>query len=236
MIRGLGALGDSDIIASCRSRFDQFLENPEAISPDLRPEVFSVVGRYADHRTWEKLHQLGEKTTSTEEKGNYYDALGKAIAPELVERTLALALTDELPTSRAGALPSFSARYGEHADLVWDFAKAHMKALLAKQDGLGINSFAPGVFSFSTDPKDAEILQAYAKTNLPPSAAGSVAKVIDEIGFRAEFKRRLVPELEAWMTRTTEPASTPTAEPSATSTPTPEANSSVSASPAPPSS
>ncbi len=239
LIRGLGVLGDSDIIASCRSRFDKFLDDPSEIPPDLRPAVFSVVGRYADNRTWEKLHQLGEKTTSTEEKGNYYEALGKAIAPELVSRTLALALTDELPTSRAGSLLGFSARYGEHTELVWDFAKAHMKALLAKQDALGINSFAAGLFSFSTDPKDAEVLQSYAKENLPASAADSVAKAVDEIGFRAEFKKRLVPELEAWIAKKSAPQATATAPDSSspsesTATPSPSPSDAPSKSATPP--
>ncbi|MGI8432149.1 MAG: M1 family metallopeptidase, partial [Chthoniobacterales bacterium] len=213
LLRGLGTLGDSDIIASCRSRFDQFLDDPSAIAPDLRPAVFAVVGRYADNQAWEKLHALGEKTTSTEEKGRYYEALGQATAPALVERTLALSLTDELPISRAGAIPAYSARYGEHSELVWAFAKEHMKALLAKQDALGINSFAAGLFSFSTDPKDIATLQAYAKASLPKSATDSVAKTIDEIGFRAEFKQRLVPQLEAWITKTTASPSMPSPSP-----------------------
>jgi hypothetical protein len=137
--------------------------------------------------------------TPAEEKGNYYEALGHAIDPALVSRTIAIALTDELPTSRASAILGFSVRSAEHPDLVWNFAKAHMKALLAKQDALGINSFAAGLFNFYSDPKDAEVLETYAKANLPPAAAESVAKAVDEIGFRAEFKKRLVPQLKSWM-------------------------------------
>ena len=40
------------------------------------PQV--VVGRYADEKTWEKLHELGLRTTSIEEKQNYYNALAVA--------------------------------------------------------------------------------------------------------------------------------------------------------------
>ncbi len=149
--------------------------------------------------TWEKLHKLGLKTTSTEEKQYYYEALGNAIDPRLVTRTIALALTDELPTSRAAFLLPFAARQGEHPELVWEFAREHMKALLAKQDALGINGFAAGLFTFFSAPKDAETLERYAKANLPAAAGRAVAKAVDEIGFRAELKQRLVPQLEAWM-------------------------------------
>ena len=199
LIRGLGLLNDSDIIAGCRARFDGFLSNPTTVPPDLRPTIFAVVGRYADSGTWKKIHELGLKTTSTEEKQYYYEALGNAIDPKLIARTIALALTDELPTSRAALLLPFVARQGEHPELVWEFAQENMKALLAKQDALGVNGFAAGLFPFFSALKDAETLERYAKTNLPAEARKAVAKAIDEIGFRAEFKQRLVPQLNAWM-------------------------------------
>jgi aminopeptidase N len=198
LIRGLGFLDDSDVITGCRSRFDHFLSDPAAIPPDLRPAILGVVGRYADSQTWEKLHRLGLKTTSTEEKQNYYEALGSAIDRHLAARTLAIALTDELPTSRAAYLLPFVARYGEHPDMVWDYAREHMKELLAKQDALSANTFAPGLFTFFSEPKDAEMLEKYARTNLPESAGKSVAKAVDEIGFRAELKTRLLPQLTSW--------------------------------------
>jgi len=199
LIRNLGLLNDADIIAGCRSRFDGFLIDPTAVTPDLRPEIFAVVGRYADLQTWETLHKLGLKTTSTEEKQTYYEALGGALDPKLAQRAVAIALTDELPTSRASAVLPFVARQGEHSELVWEFAKAHMKALLAKQDALGINSFAAGLFNFSADAKDAGTLEVYAKSSLPPSATKAVAKTVDEIGFRAEFKQRFVPQFKSWL-------------------------------------
>jgi aminopeptidase N len=199
LIRGLGLLNDSEIIASCRSRFDQFASDPEAIPPDLRPDVLRVVGRYADSQTWEKLHRLGLKTTSIEEKQSYYEALGNVIDPRLAPRTMAIALSDELPTSRAAQLLPLFARNGEHPELVWEYARAHMKELLAKQDALSINNFAPGLVIFSSSPKDAEALQKFAKTNLPDSSSKDVAKAVDEIEFRAELRERLGSQLTSWI-------------------------------------
>jgi aminopeptidase N len=199
LIRNLGLLNDGDIIAECRSRFDRFLTDPSAVPPNLRREIFAVVGRCADLPTWEKLHKLGLKTTSTEEKQIYYEALGNAIDPKLAQRTIAIALTDELPTSRASTVLPFVARQGEQVELVWNFAKAHMKALLAKQDALGINGYAPGIFNYSTDAKDVETLETYAKSSLPPTASKAVAKTVDEIGFRSDFKQRFVPQFKSWL-------------------------------------
>jgi aminopeptidase N len=197
--RALGNLNDQEIIAGCRERFGKYLTSPQSLVPDLRPPVFAVVGRYADEKTWNQLHELGLKTTSIEEKQNYYNALAGASDPKLVKKTLPIALTDELPTSRAIFLVSRVARESDHPDIAWDFAKANMKALLAKTDALGANRYAPGLFTFFSENSRADELKTYAKNNLPATSAPEVAKAVDEIQFRSELKTRLAGQLSAWI-------------------------------------
>ncbi|HEX7517273.1 MAG TPA: M1 family aminopeptidase, partial [Chthoniobacterales bacterium] len=199
LVNALGNLNDAEIIAGCRERFQNFLSDPKSLAPDLRPPVFAMVGRYADEATWNKLHELGGTTTSIEEKQNYYDALACALDPKLAAQTLEIALGDELPTSRAVHLVARVARQSEHPDVAWQFAKAHMKQLLAKTDALAANSYAPGLFTFFSDAARISELKGYAKSDLPPTAAKDVAKAIDEIGFRAEFKPRVLAQVASWI-------------------------------------
>jgi aminopeptidase N len=199
LITALGNLNDPKIVANCREHFKAYLANPKSLAPDLRPAVFSVVGRYADESTWNELHQLGLKTTSIEEKQNYYDALAGAIDPKLVKKALPIALTDELPTSRAVFLVSRVARDSGHPDIAWDFARASMKALLAKSDALGANTYAPSMFTFFSDDSRLQELKTYSKNNLPAASAPQVAKALDEIQFRSDFKKRIAPQLSAWI-------------------------------------
>ncbi|PYK74141.1 MAG: aminopeptidase [Verrucomicrobia bacterium] len=198
LINALGDLNDPEITAGCRERFEKYLANPASLAPDLRPSVLAVVGRYADEKTWSKLHELGLKTTSIEEKQNYYNALAEAIDPKLVKKTLPIALTDELPTSRAVFLVPAVARDSGHPDIAWEFAKANMKTLLAKIDAAGANRYAPGLFTFFSDDLRANELKSYAKNNLSAASAREVAKVVDEVQFRAEFKRRIGPQVNSW--------------------------------------
>jgi aminopeptidase N len=139
------------------------------------------------------------KTTSIEEKQNYYDALASSTDPKLAARTLEISLTDEVPTSRAVFLVSKVARQSERPEIAWQFAKAHMKQLLAKTDALGANSYAPGLFTFFSDAARIAELESYAKANLPPASAKHVAKAVDEIGFRAELKPRLLTQIATWI-------------------------------------
>jgi aminopeptidase N len=199
LIKALGDLDDKEVIAGCRDRFQKYLADPKTLPPDLRAPVFAVVGRYADEATWNKLHELGLKTTSIEEKQYYYEALACATDTKLAERTLQISLGDELPTSRAIFLVGKVARQSEHTEIAWTFAKAHMKQLLAKADALGANSYAPSLFTFFSEATRIAELERYAKSDLPATAAKDVAKAIDEVGFRAELKPRLLTQIASWI-------------------------------------
>jgi aminopeptidase N len=201
LVSALGFLDDPEIVAGCRERFDKYVADPASLRPDLRGPVLAVVGRYSDEKTWTKLHELGFMATSIEDKQNYYNALACAGDPQLVNKTLAIALTDELPTSRATFLVPRVARDSGHPDMAWQFAKANMKALLAKVDAAGANQYAPSLFIFFSDTSRIDELKNYAKNNLADANAPEVAKAIDEIQFRAEFKKRLVDQLNAWIDR-----------------------------------
>jgi aminopeptidase N len=202
LIKALGDLNDKEIVAGCRDRFQKYLADPKSLAPDLRASVLAIVGRYADDATWSKLHELGLKTTSIEEKQNYYDALAAAIDPKLAARTLEISLGDELPTSRATYLVGKVGRQSDHPEVAWNFAKAHMKQLLAKTDALAANSYAPSIFNLFSDSARIAELERYAKSDLPPTAAKDVEKAIDEVGFRADMKLRVVTQVASWLTYT----------------------------------
>src|SRR6266481_2446373 len=199
LIVALGDLNDQEIIDGCKQHFEKFVADPGSLAPDLRASIFFVVGQNADEATWNKLHELGLKTTSIEEKQNYYDALAAARDPNLAGKALQISLSDELPTSRALHVAGKVARYSGHPDLAWEFAKANMKALLEKTDALGANTFAPDLFVFFSEKSRADELKTYAKSNLPATSAKEVAKAVDEVEFRAEFKKRIVPQLNNWL-------------------------------------
>jgi aminopeptidase N len=199
VISTLGDLNDPEIIAGCRTHFETYLADATSLSPDLRPAILAVVGRYADEKTWNKLHELGLETRSIENKQNYYNALAEAIDPKLIKKTLPIALTDELPTSRAVFLVARVARDSGHPEIAWEFAAANIKALLAKVDAAGANRYAPSLFTFFSDDSRADELRHYAKKNLPRASASEVAKAGDEIQFRSEFKKRLATQLNTWI-------------------------------------
>src|SRR5436853_7062245 len=94
LVQDLRLLGDEEVIKMCRQNFENYLKDRSNVSADLRASTFAIAMRYGDLATWQKLHELGLKTPSTEEKQNYYDAIAFASDPKLIRNTLALPLTD----------------------------------------------------------------------------------------------------------------------------------------------
>src|SRR6185295_7538080 len=173
-------LGDEEVIQICRQNFENYLKDRTSVPADLRPPTFAIAMHYGDGATWQKLHELGLKTTSTEEKQNYYDALAFATDPKLIQKSLAITLTDELPTSRAVFMVAKVTRESDRPDLTWEFAKKNLKPLLAKVDALSANSYLPSLFTFFFDPAGIEELQAFAKKNLSEASRKPVEIASDE--------------------------------------------------------
>ena len=199
LITTLGDFADQGVIDAARERFQKFLADPTTLAPDLRPAVFGVVGRYADQKTWETLHELGLKTKSIEEKGHFYVAMAAALDPDLAKRTLPLSLTDELPASRAVRIVTNVSRSGEQPALAWEFAQAQRKQLEPKLDALGKIRFLANVMRGFSEAKRATELEAYAQKNFPSDAKSEISKAAEEIRFKSDLKARLLPEIAKWI-------------------------------------
>ena len=197
LISTLGKFADPDVMAGARERFQKFLSDPNSLAPALRPPVCEVVGRSADRKTWDRLHQLGLTTKNIEEKGNYYSAL--ALAPDFAADTLALSLGQELPATRAAQLVAEVSLVGEKPELAWKFVQTHRAAMDAKLDSFGEAYFLPAVANGFNEAARAAELEAYARQTLPAGPHSQVAKVAEQIRFRADFKKRLLPEIGAWL-------------------------------------
>ena len=194
VIRTLGGFGDEAVLREARARFAK----PETLTGDLRDNVWWLVGRNADEKTYEQLHDAAKKTDSVEQKRSLYGALAAAHDPALIQKTLAISLADELPPQHAARLVQRVAGGSEQPELAWSFAQKHIRELIAKLSSFRANDYVADIFENFADNARAEELEAWAKNNLPPDAAPSTAKAADAVRFKAALKDRLLPEIDAW--------------------------------------
>jgi aminopeptidase N len=160
--------------------------------------VTSLAGRTADRATYDILLGLARRATNTDERVRYYMAAAGARDPDLTRETLALTLTDELPTTLTGRMISAVASAGEHRDLAWNFLKENFGTLAARQGPSFQDTFPAGLLSVFTDAAHAQELADFAPAHKTSGGRTVAARAIERIMTDADFSARLLPAVDAW--------------------------------------
>ncbi len=201
LIVALGSWGEESVLQEARRRFEAFLTNPQSTPAELRKTILFLAGRNASSDDYTRLHDRARAADSTETKMQYYEALAACLDERLASQTLQISLTDELPPPQATRLVQNVASRSEQPALAWDFTRRNLDALLAKLTSIGADHYVPNLLRNFCDMERADELERFAKSNLPPEAGYAVAKSADEIRFKADFKTRTLPELDAWLAK-----------------------------------
>jgi aminopeptidase N len=201
LISMLGNFGDDAIVAEAKLRFAKFVSDPTSLPTALRETVTGLAGRYADRASYDTLLALGRATTNADERIRYYMAAASARDSALANETLAIALTDELPTTLIGRLISAVASGGEHRDLAWDFVKANFAALAAKQGPSFRDNFPANLMTNFTDAAHAEELANFAPVHATSGGRIVAARAYERIMTAADFSAHQLPAVNEWVKR-----------------------------------
>ncbi len=74
-------------------KFQQFLESPYSLHPDIKGSVLSIIGRNGTEREYNKILQVYLKTNDIEEKIKLLASLYKSKNPALIKKSLDLSLS-----------------------------------------------------------------------------------------------------------------------------------------------
>jgi aminopeptidase N len=201
LIRVLGELGDDTILAEAKRRFAAFVQDPASLRIGLRDPVMHLAGRTADRATYAVLHELARKTTDTRERLRYYSALAAALDPALAQETLAIALTDEVPTNMVGSLVFGVASTGEHPDLAWAFVQGNFAALASRQGPFFRDNFAANLMANFSDRARAGELASFAPAQETAGGRMMSARTQETILTDADFIAQSLPAVDEWVTR-----------------------------------
>jgi len=86
---------------------------------------------------------------------------------------------------------------GEHLDQTWAFATANRDALLQNMEALGRYAMFAGIVGSSSDPRHADMMEAYVRKNFGPDAVVEAERIGNGVRIRAAQKERLLPQVRA---------------------------------------
>jgi aminopeptidase N len=200
LLSALSELDDANVIAEAQRRFQDYVQNPSSLSPELRRSVLDIVALHADAGTWDQLHALAKNAKSALEKQELYVLLGHARDKTLAQKALALAGTDEPPlTNRPSMIKAVSARF---PDMAIDYASAHWNEVTVSLEPDSRSEYVPDLADNSRDLATLPKLHAFAAAHIPADAQGDVRKADASIRFYARIRAEHLPELDRWLAHT----------------------------------
>ena len=199
LIERLGFFGDPEIVGACQERFAAFVKDPAALPPDIRRAVCDVVGHYADASTYDALLAQANKAGSDEQKQLFYGALAGAADPVLAQRTLNLAIQEDMPNNYLYPLLAGVSNAGEHPDLETKFVVTNLDKLVGKVSPMGKNLLVPRAYEAFNDAGQADELESYARQPGAVADPTQVRKSAESIRATADLKARALPEISRWL-------------------------------------
>jgi aminopeptidase N len=200
VIATLGRLGDEAVIAEARRRFASFIQDPTTLHKELREPVATVVGYHADSAAFDELRRRARQAVSLEERLMYYYALAGAGNATLIEETVKVARHDEeLPKGRIVTFLNKAATESDNLDRVWEVVFAQAAEIMSRLVEEHKERLLPQVATASSTPSVAFQLQWAKFSRTTASARYEADKAIEDIEFKADFRERLLPKVDAWI-------------------------------------
>jgi aminopeptidase N len=200
LLTALGAWGDPATVTEARARFTRLAADPASVPTDLQSTLVGIVGANADAATFDTLHGLAQSTKDPVLAARYRAALMRVRDPQLAERALAIAVSNEIPPQQSSSRFGYVAVIAErHPKLAWSFFKAHGAELTGKLSSfekiLSLGSGVPNTFWDAATPDE---IESWLKGNLPPNAADYIAKGMANARTAAGIRARLRSEAHAF--------------------------------------
>lgn len=197
-IIGMAAGADeAEVVKECLKQFNEL--EAKDIDPDIRGVVYTTAVRHGDEKTFDKLFDMHENTTLSEEKTTIAAALTRFERPELIKRSLKLITSDSVRLQDVSywVAYSFSNRFAREA--TWKWMIKHWD-WLDKNMGSDLSFYRFPMFAataFST----LEFLEEFKKFFLPlkkPASERSINQGIEVLTWQAAWKARDLKEVKTF--------------------------------------
>jgi aminopeptidase N len=199
-LRALGYFGDTGVKAEARRRFDRFLADRSSLAPDQQTTVLAIVALDADQATYDQILGLLRTAKDSSEMQRFGGALAGVRDPKLAQETMQFTLSPLFPPEAAQAKLLLIAGVADlHPREAWDFFRQHSAELLkvfsSFERSTIVAEAVPQVF-WRIDPPEVE---AYLKTNVPPSIYQYAVGGMEAMMFRRSQVSRMNSQTDAYL-------------------------------------
>jgi aminopeptidase 2 len=218
MFGAAGIAGDEEITKASFDMFDKFKAGDKsAIHPNIRGSVYAIVlanggqeevssatrmnGMQADQTQYDVIVNETRNAATSDERNSALRALGRAKSPELIQRTLAMALSDEVKGQDI-YLPIAALRsHAEGCHALWKWVKDNWEELERRlPPSLSMLSSVVAITTSGfTHREHIEDIEAFFKGKSTKGFDMALSQSIDAISAKAAWLERDADDVKTWL-------------------------------------
>jgi hypothetical protein len=192
--------GDATVQTEGRALAERYFADRAALPGTLVPTVLTLAAIGGNDALYQRyLDRARTLTAEPEEYYRYLGALSSFPTPALAERTLNLALSDDIRSQDVPLILGALLGRADARATAWQQMKTNWSKVAGKLDPYqGLPGVVGSVGAFCSAADAADVQQFFAANPVPP-AARSLAKAIERIESCAAVQQRQQPALTRWL-------------------------------------
>ncbi|KAF6299265.1 aminopeptidase puromycin sensitive [Rhinolophus ferrumequinum] len=197
----LGKAGHKATLEEARRRFKDHVEGKQTLSADLRSPVYLTVLKHGDGTTLDIMLKLHKQADMQEEKNRIERVLGATLSPELIQKVLTFALSEEVrPQDTVSVIGGVAGGSKQGRKAAWKFIKDNWEELYNRyQGGFLISRLIKlSVEGFAVDKMAGEV-KAFFESHPAPSAERTIQQCCENILLNAAWLKRDAESIQQYL-------------------------------------
>lgn len=195
----VGDVGESALVrAQAAALVDAYLRDRTSVEPELAAIATTVAAACGDAALYDRYLAARKAAPTPLEARRLLMALGDFRARELVQRTLALNLTDEVSAQDVGILLAAMLGNPSASQATWEFFKRRFRTLRKKLPPALVARPIEASAALASREARRDVA-AFFKRHPVPTAVRAVKKALEQIDLTCAFDARVKPQLARWL-------------------------------------
>jgi puromycin-sensitive aminopeptidase len=199
LISILGNLAEApDVLEGVEAQIGPYLKDRRTLEPNLAGPVVDLAARSGDGARFDAYLRTMEAARTPQERTRFEMALGAFRDPQLVERALALSLSERVPTQDVVPLLCRMLANPAARERTWEFIRERW-GTLAPRVSPGLASRLVSALPALQKPLYRRQVASFFATHPLPTASRALKQALERFELDADLRGRLVPDLRSYL-------------------------------------
>ncbi|MCC2641208.1 MAG: putative Peptidase rane alanine aminopeptidase [Nitrospira sp.] len=190
IIRALGTLGrDQEVQAKALEKYAALQQQTKQVDANVIPALVSILAFTGDQNRYDEFLDRFHKATTPQEERRFLFSLAAFRNPELLERTLANTLTDEIRTQDAPFLVSALLHNVYIREKAWEFVKANWERMDQLFPKSGLRRMCGGIVGLSTPELERDV-RAFFTSRQIDLGGKTLEQYLEQLHIAVTFRER----------------------------------------------